>query len=329
MKKLFTLARGVAVAAALMAASPMLVQAADFPDHPVRGVIGMEPGGSHDYLLRSLGPILEKKWGHPVVVENRSGADGRIGMSTLARAKPDGYTIGIGTITDAIHPSLFKDIPYDISKDFQPVSLIAYAPFVLVVGPALDQIKSATEFVEYARKHPGEVTYGSSGVGSPFHLGMAQMAAAKGVEMLHVPFRGSAPLATALLGGEVMSAVVPVGPFIKQIEAGKLRALAVLTDKPLKLMPKVPTLNDELGTQGLDMMAWLGVLAPANTPMDIVNKINADIQTIITDPAFVEEKLAPQAYVPMPGTPQDMADRLNQDRAKYAEVIKNAKITVN
>lgn len=313
----------------LLGGAAGLAQAADWPEKPVHAIVGMEPGGSHDYLIRALAPFLEKDWGQSIVVENRSGADGRIGMSYLARQKPDGYTLGIATVTDVIHPALFDDIPYDILKDFQPVSLIAHAPFVLVVGPALEQVKTASDLIDYARENPGKLTYGSSGVGSPFHLGMTMVADANNVEMLHIPFRGSAPLATALLGGEVMAGVVPVGPFLKQIEAGKVRALGTLTNEPIALLPGVPTLNEALNSDNLAMTAWLGLVGPKNIPADLLTKMNADLQKVINSPEFVEQKLTPQAYVPLSGTAQDMQEQMASDRAKFADIIKQANISVN
>jgi len=319
--------RRLIVGATLAGLSPWAAQAQQWPDRPLRFVVPLPPGGSYDYLARALGEPLSKQIGQPVVVENRAGADGRIGIAHLARQPADGYSIGIISVTNVTHPSLFKNIPYDILKDFQPVALVAHAPFVLLAGPALPDVKTARDYVELARRKPGAVTFGSSGVGSPFHIGGEQFKAALGLDMLHVAYKGSGPLATDLLGGQVMSAFAPVGPNLQHIRTGRLRALATLTDERLAVLPDVPTMSEALGLPGLSMVSWLGIVAPQGTPAPLVERLNREINAIVRDPQFVRDKLAPQAYEPMTNTPQAMQQLMSRDLEKYAKIIRTAGIT--
>ena len=199
--------------------------AQDFPNKPMRIVVPLPPGGSYDFLARAISEPLGQRLGQRIVVENRAGADGRIGVGYVARQPADGYTLGIISVTQVIHPALFKEIPYDIIRDFEPVGIIAHTPFLLVTGPGLPGPRTAREYIDLARSKPGTITFGSSGVGSPFHLGGEQLKARLGVDMLHVGYKGTGPLITALLAGEVHSAIVPVGPYLPHIQSGKLLSL--------------------------------------------------------------------------------------------------------
>ena len=285
----------------------------------------MPPGGSYDYLARCVGEPLQNRLGQPVIIDNRSGADGRIGVDFVGRQPADGYTIGIISITNTVHPSLFKEMTYDIVKDFEPIGLIAHAPFVLVVGPSM-QVGSAKDFIDQVRARPGEVTFASSGVGSPFHLGGELLKSTFNVNMLHVPYRGTGPITPALLGGEVKAALVPIGPFISHIKSGKLRALGTLTDERISVLPDVPTLNESLGVDNLSLIGWLGLVAPAGTPRPVVQKLSDQLQQIVGDARFFEEKLRPQAYERMSSTPDSMEKMIRKDVDRYAQLVREAKI---
>lgn len=301
-------------------------QGSAWPLKPLRIVVPLPPGGSYDYLARAVSEPLSQRLGQAVIVENRAGADGRIGVAHVARQAADGHTLAIISVTNVIHPSLFKEIPYDIIRDFEPVGIIAHAPFVLVTGPSLAGPKNALEFVEAVRQKPGAITFGSSGVGSPFHLGGEMLRSALGLDMLHVAYKGSGPLLAALLGGEVHCGVVPVGPYLAQIQSGKLRPLGVLADRRLSTLPQVPTLNEQLGQTQLSMISWLGLVAPAGTPRPVVQRLNAELRAVVSDPAFIRDKLAPQAYEPMDPSPEAMAQVMRQDLPRYARIVRDAKV---
>jgi tripartite-type tricarboxylate transporter receptor subunit TctC len=322
------ISRSAAVVAACVLPSTM-VRAQAWPTRPIHLTVPLPPGGQIDYFARAVAEPLGKRLGQPVVVENRSGADGRIGMAHVARQPAVGYSIAIVSITNAIHPALFSNLSYDITRDFEPIGLIAESPMVLVVGPAAGDVANAKDLVEFARRNPGKVTYGSSGNGTPFHLGAELLSDRTGVQMLHVPYRGTAQLIQALVGGELMSAVVAPGPYLPHITAGRIKALATtLRDGRLALLPAVPTLNETFGVSTLTMNGWQGLVAPAGTPRAVVERYNAELRAIVSDARFVREKVEPQGYRPVGSTPAQMADVIRSDMAKYAKIVADAKIQV-
>jgi tripartite-type tricarboxylate transporter receptor subunit TctC len=303
-----------------------IAQERDWPTRPVRMIVPLPPGGAYDYLARAVSDPLSQRLGQTVVVENRAGADGRIGVGYVARQPADGYTIGIISVTNVIHPSLFKDVPYEILKDFAPLGMIAHAPFVLVVGPGLGNVRTPAEYVQLARQQPGKMTFGSSGIGSPFHLGGEQLKSALGLDMLHVAYKGAVPLLNALLAGEVDSAIGPLGPYMSHINAGKLRALATMTDKRVAALPQTPTLNEALGQSKLAMVSWLGFVAPAGTPPVVVARLNKELAAVVSQPSFEREKLVSQSYEPMNTDPSYMAAVMKADFATYARIVRDARI---
>lgn len=305
-------------------------RAQSWPTRPIHLTVPLPPGGSIDFYARAVAEPLSRRLGQPVVVENRSGADGRIGMSYLARQPADGYSLGVASLTNAIHPALFKDIPYDIVRDFQPIGIIADSPMVLVAGPAAAGVRTAAELVQVARTHPDKVTYGSSGNGSPFHLTSELLASKTRVQMLHVPYRGSAQLLQALIAGDVWFGSVSVGPYMPHIAAGRLKALATtLPEGRLPILPDVPALNESLGTNTLSLTAWIGLVAPAGVPPEIVARYNAELRTIVTDAEFDRSKLRPQGYRAIASTPANMTEILRSDIARYAQVVRQARITAD
>ena len=315
----------LAAAAAASLPAAAFAQQAPWPSKPVRFIAPLPPGGSYDYLARVMAERLQATLGQPFVVENRAGADGRIGTEYVARQPADGYTILIIAVTMVVHPSLFRKIPYDILKDFTPVAMIADAPFVLLVNPSVPA-NTPKEYVALAKSKPGTVTFGSSGIGSPYHLAGEYLKSTAGVDMLHVPYKGTGPLISALLSGEVMSAFAPLGPFLPHIRSGKLRALGLATEYKSSLLPDVPTLIDALSLPGYSMDGWLGVVAAAGTPRPIVERLNAEISKIVRDPQWTREKLISQGYEPLVSTPEQMGQTMSRHAAKYAKIIQEAKI---
>jgi tripartite-type tricarboxylate transporter receptor subunit TctC len=296
-----------------------------WPSRPIRFVVPLPPGGGYDYLARVVAEPLQAALGQPIVIENRVGASGMIGAEYVSKQPADGYTILIISDTHLVHPSLFKTMAYDILKDFTPVGQIAGVPFALLVTPGV-QAKSPKEYVALARSRPGEITFGSSGVGSPYHLAAELLKSSFAVDMLHVPYKGTGPLTTALLSGEVMSAFAPIGPFLQHIRSGKLRALGIVNGYRTSILPDVPTLEEALSLPGFAMDTWIGLVAPAGTPKTIVDRLNGEIARIVRDPQFSKEKLLQQGYEPLGPTPEQMGETMKAHLAKYAKIVRDAKI---
>ena len=301
------------------------VSAQTWPSGPIRVIVPLPPGGVADYLMRVLAEPLRSALGQPVVVENRVGAGGRIGVEYASKQPADGHTfVAIGS-TSVAHTALFKNMPYDLLKDFAPVSQIIRTPFVLVVGPGV-QANSAKEYLALARSNPGKITFGSSGVGSPFHLAAELMKSMAGVDMLHVPYKGSGPLSTALLSGEVMSAFAPIGPFIRHIRSGKLRALGIVTGYRTGILPDLPTLAEAFPLPGFALDAWIGLLAPAGTDKAIVDRLSGEMRRIVRDTQFSKEYLMKRGMEPIGSTPEEMGETLKAGVVLYAKIVRDAKI---
>lgn len=315
----------VVLAALACPAAMAWAQAPAWPARPVRFIVPLPPGGSYDYLARVVAERLQPALGQPVIVENRVGADGRIGAEYVARQPGDGYTILIIAVTHVIHPSLFKATTYDVLRDFAPVGLVADAPFVLLVTPAA-AVENVQAYVAAARARPGAMTFGSSGVGSPYHLAAELLKFTAGVDMLHVPYKGTGPLINALLGGEVMSAFAPIGPFLPHIRAGKLRPLGIVTGYRTAVLPGVPTVAESLSLPDYAMDGWLGIVAPAATPRNIIERLNTEMVRIVRDPQFTKEKLLAQSYEPIASTPERMGEVMKAHLDKYARIVREAKI---
>jgi len=298
-----------------------------WPSRPIRIVVPLPPGGGSDYFARALADPLRSALGQAILIENRVGADGRIGTEYVSRQPADGYTLLIITTANVAHPSLFRNMSYDIFKDFAPVSMLARMPWALLVGPGVPA-NSPQEFVALARSRPGEITFGSSGIGSPFHLAGEMLKSMAGIDMLHVPYRGSGPVTTALLSGEVMSAFAPVGPFLQHIRSGKLRALGIVTGYRTSFLPGLPTLEEALSLPGFATLSWYGVVAPAATPKTIVDRLNGEIVRIVRDPQFSKEHLMPQSYEPLGTTPEEMSEMMKATLSVYAKIVRDAKMPV-
>ena len=277
-----TLARLAAIVAAAMLAGAigLPARAADapaaFPSKPVRLIVPFTPGGSTDILARALGQKLTEAWGQPVVVDNRPGAGGIIGMETAAKAPPDGYTLVMGHVgTLAANPALYKSLPYDPVKDFAPVTLVAMVPNVLAVGPAVPS-RTVAELVALAKAKPGKLDYGSGGNGSAAHLAGEYFKLKAGVDIQHIPYKGTAPALADLLGGQIALIITGLPPVLPHAKSGKLRILGVASAQRLKQFPDIPTIA-ESGVPGYEATQWYGILVPAATPKDIVARLNRDI----------------------------------------------------
>ncbi len=300
------------------------VLAQSYPSKPIRFVVTMPPGGGTDVMARIIGQKLTESWGQPVVVDNRPGASGIVGMEICAKAAPDGYTIVVTpTHVYAINPNLFKKLPHDVIRDFAPVAQLARTQFVLLVHPSVPA-KSVKELIALAKSKPGQINYASVGIGSGFHLGMEMFKRMVGIDMTHVPYKGSAASLTAMLSGEVSVAFDTTSTATPYIKAGKLRALGVSGPKRSPEMPDLPTIA-EAGVPGYEATGGFGILAPAGTPKEIVTKLNAEIMKILHMPDVKERFFDVGAEI-SDNTPEQFAALVKADIAKWAKVIKEANI---
>ena len=313
-----------AVVAALLGTGTAAM-AQDWPAKNISIVVPFATGGTTDAVARTLGQELSKSLGKPVIVENKPGAGATIGADYVAKAKPDGYTILLGAVHHTIASSVYKKLPYDFQRDFAPVSTVALVPNVLVVNANVPA-KNVSELIALAKKTPGKLTFGSNGNGTGQHLIGAQFGIASGVDIMHVPYKGSGPLTIDLLGGQIDMSFDTVTPVLSHIRAGKLRALAVTTIKRSAALPDVPTL-DESGLKGFDQGTWFGVLAPVATPKDIVARLNTEIVKIVNSPDF-RKRMDEIGAVPIGNSQAQMAGQIKTDTERFARLVKEAKITV-
>lgn len=321
---------GGAFAAALTTVAALSANAAvaqDYPDRPVKMMVGFAPGSTTDFIARLLADGLSKRLGGSFVVENRDGAGGMIATEEVARSEADGYTLlvsGTGTIT--VNPFVYPDIGYDVEADFEPVTKVVQYPFIIVVnpnGPRTKDVKSLDDLVALAKAEPGRITFGSAGVGNLAHLAAEIMNDALDIETLHVPFRGSAPAVEALLAGAIDFMFAPL-IVLPQIEAGNLRALAVTDDERWRDLPDTPAAVSDLGIPELNISLWTGVLAPKGTPKEIVDLLNREIAAIGQDPEY-GEKLSQQGMV-VDQTPEDYAAEIKSEMAANEPVIRRLDI---
>lgn len=309
----------LAVALMLLAAS---ASAQTYPTKPIRIVVPFPPGGATDILARDVAQRLTEAWGQSVIVDNRPGAGGNIGSELVAKSSPDGYTLEMGTVgTHAINASLYAKMPYDHVKDFTPVILVAGVPNVLVVTPSLP-VNSVAELIAYAKANPGKLNFASSGNGTSIHLSGELFKVMAGVQMTHIPYKGSAPALQDLITGQVQLMFDNLPPSLPQIKAGKLRALAVTSAARAPALPDVPTLA-ESGLPGFEASSWFGILAPAGTPAPIVAKLNAEVAAWLATPE-AKEKLQKQGANAAGGSPDDFAKHIAAETTKWAKVVKES-----
>jgi len=303
-----------------------LAMAQEWPAKPISLVVPFPSGGTTDILARALGDQLSKNLGQPVIVENRPGAGATVGADYVAKARPDGYTLLMGAVHHTIATSVYRKLPYSFQKDLAPVSTLAMVPNVLVINSAKTPAKNVAELVSLAKKASPELSYGSNGNGTAQHLIGTQFQAATGTQLLHVPYKGSGPLTTDLLGGQVTMSFDTLTTVLPHIKAGKLKALAVTTAKRSSVLPDVPTL-EEAGLKGFDIGTWFGVLAPAATAKPIVTRLNAEIVKIVNSPDF-QQRMAAAGAEPMPSAPDAFAKRINDETSKFAVLVKKGKVTI-
>ena len=306
-------------ALAVFAAAQALAQ--PYPSKPVRIVVPYPPGGFNDTLGRTLADKMQKDWGQTVVVENRPGANTVIGTDYVAKAPADGYTLLVVAFPFAVTPSLIRDMPYDTLKDFQPVVLAATSPNLLVVNPDVP-IHSVQELIAAAKAKPRSLSYASTGNGSSNHISMELFKTMAGVDIVHIPYKGSAPAVTDLLGGQVQVMFDNVPNVLQHVKAGKLRALAVTSSMRTPLAPGIPTVA-EAGVPGYDLSVWFGLVAPAATPRDVVQKLNAECLKILAMPD-VRERFLAQGVEPVGSTPEQFGEHIRAQMAKWAKVVRDA-----
>ncbi len=313
------------VAAVLFSAHDAQAQAPNYPARAIRIIAPFPAGGGYDFMARNIGQRLSEAWSQPVLTENRPGANGNIGSDFVAKAQADGYTLLLGGIgPQALSVPLYPKMPYDPLKDFEPVSLVAAQPNLLVVHPSLP-VKSVKELIALAKSRPNEVTFGSPSNGSGQHFGLEQFKLMTGVNMVHVPYKGAAPLHTALLAGEVSVGFNIIQLPLPHVKAGRLRALATASTKRAALAPEIPTMT-ELG-YAIDFDTWYGLYAPAGTPKDIVSKISAESVRILAVQDFKDR--AAVLGVELIGTPPDrLAAHMRNEIARWTKVARDANIKV-
>lgn len=298
----------------------------NYPSHAVRIVVPFSPGGFTDVVARILSIKLGAALGQTIIIDNRPGAGSTIGADLAAKAPPDGYTLLMVSTTHVIGPFLYKSLPYDALKSFVPVGKMVEAPYVLVTNSNVPA-KTVQELVTYTKSKPGEINYASSGNGSTQHLAGALFANMTNAPVNHVPYRGSGQATADLVGGQVQMGFVGIPIAIQQVTAGRLRALAVTTDTRSSQMPNVPTLN-ESGLPGYNASVWLGMLAPAGTPPEIVAKLNTEIGKVLAEPDTVKQLTASGVEASF-STPQDFGELLAREYTKWGKVTRDTGATIN
>ena len=308
-----------ALVAALLCPIATIVQAA-YPDHPVRVLVVFPPGGSNDVTARIVFNKMPAIAGQNFTIENRGGAAGSIGAAVVAQSKPDGYTIMVQSTTHIANAFMYKGkLPYDTLGDFIGLTPLARQVAMLVVHPSMP-VHSIKELIALAKKEPGEINYGSSGLGSFVHLNMAMFTSESHTKMVHVPYKGGGPLAIALISGEVQVTCSTVGSIFRYVKAGKMRGLGVSSPKRLTQFPNIPAISEVI--PGYEFTAWVGSFVPAGTPPAIVNKLNADLKKALADPA-VSKQLTNLTLDPMYMTPAQFDKRLKSDYVRYEKLMKD------
>jgi tripartite-type tricarboxylate transporter receptor subunit TctC len=313
-----TLAHAVAALLLPLALAGGDAVAQTWPAKPVRIVVGFPPGGTNDLLARILAPKLGEALSQQVVVDNRGGANSIIGTELVARSPADGYTLLLNSVVMAINPGLYRKLAHDPVADFAPIIRIAAGQLVLVVHPSLPA-RSVKELIALGRARPDELSYASSGSGGSPHLAMELLNATSGIKMVHVPYKGTGPAFSDLLGGQVPIMFSPIVPVVPHVRSNRLRALAIGGAQRTAALPQTPTVA-EAALPGFEASAWFGMFAPARTPREIVDRLNAELGRILTQPD-IREKLVAQGADPLGGSPEALGDYLRQELVKWARVV--------
>lgn len=322
MHKIYRLAYVAMMGVACVSTQVCAADAA-YPNHPIKIIAPVQPGGGVDLVARTIGERLTKTLGQPVIVENQSGGGGIVGSQLTARAAPDGYVLMVGYVgTHGTNPAVRK-LPYDAVKDFTPIAMVAGTPNVLVVSPSLP-VKTLSEFIAYAKANKGKLSYGTSGQGTLTHLAMEQLKVANDIDMQHVAYRGIGPAIMDVLAGQTQAMMPGLAAALPHIKAGKMRPLAITGTRRDPLLPDVPTF-EELGYKGFDGVQWYGIVGPAKMPPAIVATLNKAINDSLSDPGL-RERLSGEALEPMPMTPEQFGQYMKDDIAKWSKVAKERNI---
>jgi tripartite-type tricarboxylate transporter receptor subunit TctC len=317
------LPRSLVLTLALVAAGPAAAQTSDYPNRAVNFIVPFAPGGVTSLFARVLGSKLEQRLGKPFVVENRPGGGGVLAASAVARAAPDGYTIMMASSTVlAINVTVRKNLPYDPRKELAPIALLARVPFVLVVNPSLP-IQSVADLVKLAKEKPGQLSYGTPGPGTFHHLNAEMFKGIFGLDLVHIPYKGSAPALNDLVGGHIQMMFCDVPPAMALIEAGKIRALGVTTKERVPAVPNIPPLA-EVGVPGYDTASWHTVTTTANVPKPIVDKLYANIREIMSDASVTEALIKDGALPQVSPSPDEMKRFVESEIVRWGKVIEQA-----
>ena len=313
------------IVAALLVGFSQRAALAQYPVKPVRVIVPYSPGGAVDSFARVLTQQLSEHWNQSVVVENRPGASTMIGAEQVAKSPADGYTLLLtAELTLVTLPHLYEKIPYDPLRDFAPITALVSATQALVANPSLP-VKTVNDVVTLAKAKPGELTYGSFGIGSTGHLNMEVFQAMTGTRFNHIPYSGAGPAMNDVVGGHVSLMFAALSIVKGSVDAGKLRMIGVGSDRRSSEFPDVPTIS-ESGVPGFEAKSWFGLVAPAGTPPEIIKKINEDVTKVISDPAFARQYLAAQGLVPITGTPEEFAAFIRAETKRWGKVVKDANI---
>lgn len=300
--------------------------AQSFPTKPIRVVVPFPPGGGTDIVARAVSPKMSEVLGQPVIIENRAGAGGNIGTDVVAKSAPDGYTLLVASASTAINTTLMKNITWDFKRDFAPVALLVLNQHLLAAHPSVPA-NSVQELIALAKAKPGQVTFASYGNGSSAHLTGELFKMMAGIDLLHVPYKGAAPAVNDLVGGQVNVMFADVAALLPHVNSGKLKALAIASAKRFEGLPDVPTVA-ESGVPGFEAGGFLGLVAPAGTPRDVVARLNEAANQALAVPE-VHARLIALASIPMAGTPEQFGQRIGVEIDKWARVIREAHVTVN
>ena len=316
---------GLIAAGALIAAATSASAQTAYPSQPIRMIVPFAAGAVNDFLGRLAAEHLKNRTGQSVVVENRTGAGGNIGLAQVAQSPPDGYTIGMAGVTNfAVNPLIYKSMPFDPMKDLVPVAPLADTPLVVTTNAKALPMATFKELVAYARANPGKLNYGSSGTGTPAHILADHVLRNSGLQITHVSYRGAAPALTDLLAGSVQLMIASPGPATEHVQAGTLKFLAVVSAKRLRTLPDVPTIG-ETGAPPVSLVGWWGVVAPAGTPKPIVDRLNALLNEMGEDPA-IRARMDKVYMIPLKLTSDEAVAQLKADLPLWAKIVKDADI---
>jgi tripartite-type tricarboxylate transporter receptor subunit TctC len=305
-----------------------VARAQNYPAKPIRLIVPYPAGGATDFFARLVFPKVGDALGQPIVVENRPGAGTAIGASEVARSAADGYTLLLGDAgTYAFNPTLYKKLSYDPAKDFAPVSLTGRFALILALNTSVLNVSSLDEFVQAAKRAPGKIDYGAPGPGSPIHLAMELFKQRAGIAMTPIPYKGGADALSDLIGGRIGALFPDIATGLPQIRAGKIKALAVASEKRVAALPGLPTVG-ESGYPGFEAWAWQGFVAPAGTPRDVVMRLNGAFAKVLAD-AAVKQRLSESGFEPQSSTPDEFAAYMKSEIAKWAKVIRDSNISLD